>query len=236
MKRFGLVIAVCAVGLAARTIAATVWIPHAERAADVRSDPDHYGGLAASLIDRGELGFDPPGASPTTLRGPGFPAWLAIGMAAGRSVRWLGLWASLPGIITAVCIAIMLQRSHGGTAAITGGLIAATHPLSCFVSGRLLPDEFYGALLFIGLVAWRAATNVRRTYDLVGWSAAAGVAIGIASLTRVTAVGVLAILAIVSLSSGGGGGVHASHWRSSSAPRFFRLGPGSRGRLSSAVV
>jgi 4-amino-4-deoxy-L-arabinose transferase-like glycosyltransferase len=145
---------VCAVGLAVRLLFATVVVPHLERRANVAPDPDRYADLAGSLLDRGELGFSPPGASPTSLRGPAFPSWLAVGMLlGGRSSRWVSLWASVPGLLAAAAVFIALHRSHGQRAALVGGLLCAAHPLSCFVSARVLPDEFYGALLLLGLLA-----------------------------------------------------------------------------------
>ena len=92
------IVTVCVVGLAVRLLFATVLVPRLEHRANVAPDPDRYAELAASLIDRGELGFNPPGASPTSLRGPAFPSWLAAGMlAGGRSERWVAFWASVPG-------------------------------------------------------------------------------------------------------------------------------------------
>lgn len=172
-------------------------MPELEAKARIGSDPDRYAELAASLLDRGELGFAPPGASPTSVRGPVFPAWLALGMLASRSARWIGFWASLPGLAAAVAIAHVLSRSPGKPAALVGGLIAAAHPLSCFVSARLLPDEVYGALLAMGVLAGIASLR-----SGPGWAVAAGAAFAAASLTRLTALGVLAVLVVMGLAAG----------------------------------
>ena len=170
-----------------------------ERRSNVTPDPDRYAELAASLIDRGELGFSPPGASPTTVRGPAFPAWLALGMlAGGRGPGWISFWSSVPGLIAAAVIFFVLHRSHGRRAALVGGLLCAVHPLSCFVSARVLPDEFYGALLLLGLVSigdtplfsYKAVSGElckkKGSVPYVN-AAIAGVFLSVAALTRATA-------------------------------------------------
>lgn len=194
-------VSVVAAGVAVRLLFAMVLVPHLERRANVAPDPDRYADLAASLIDRGELGFSVPGASPTSLRGPAFPAWLAAGMlVGGRSASWIAFWASLPGLIAALAIAVVLRRSHGPTAGLAGGLLCAAHPLACFVSARLLPDEFYGAALLAGLVAWHSSLRSARTLRMLGWAALAGVLLSAASLTRATALCVVfALVATVGL-------------------------------------
>ena len=181
-------VTVGAVGLAVRLLFATVAVPQLERQTHVAADPDRYADLAAGLLDRGELGFSPPGASPTSLRGPAFPAWLAAGMiVGGRSPGWVSFWASLPGLIAALAIAFLLTRSHGPLAGLTGGLLAAAHPMACFVSSRVLPDEFYGAALFCGLAAWWRSQRSDGNPKAMGWGALAGALLSVATLTRVTA-------------------------------------------------
>ena len=189
------IVAVFTVGLVVRLLFATVLVPRLERGANRGPDADHYAELAKSILDRGELGFDPPGASPTSLRGPGFPAWLAAGMLiGGRSPGWIAFWASVPGLAAALAIAGMLGRSHGRTAGLLGGLLCAAHPLACFVSARVLPDEFYGGALFLGLAAWSCSSGAERSARGLVWASAAGVLLSVASLTRVTAVFVLIVL------------------------------------------
>jgi 4-amino-4-deoxy-L-arabinose transferase-like glycosyltransferase len=191
------IVTVCAVGLAVRLLFATVIVPRLEHRANVGSDPDRYAELAASLLDRGELGFNAPGASPTSLRGPAFPSWLAAGMfAGGRSARWLAFWVSVPGLMAALALVIMLGRSHGRSAGIAAGLLCAAHPLACFVSARVLPDEFYGAFLLLGLMAWQRSMRSVREQHVLAWAALAGVLLSAASLTRVTAVGAVLLLVV----------------------------------------
>ena len=191
-------VTVLAIGFAVRLLFATVLVPRLEERANIASDPDRYADLATSILDRGELGFSPPGATPTTVRGPAFPAWLALGMLAGRSPRWISLWSSIPGLIAAAAIFLVLDRTGGRRAAIVGGLLCAIHPLSCFVSARVLPDEFYGAVLLLGLLAV-GGTSVLGTKprDPIVSAAIAGVFLSVAALTRSTAALIMGALVIV---------------------------------------
>jgi 4-amino-4-deoxy-L-arabinose transferase-like glycosyltransferase len=191
-------VTVCVVGLAARLLFATVLVPYFEQRARVAPDPDRYADLAASLLDRGTLGFSPPGASPTSLRGPAFPSWLAAGLAVGgRSDRWIALWASIPGLIASLALAAALRKTHGPRAGLIGGLLCAAHPLACFVSARVLPDEFYGSLLILALLTFHQSSEAGSTRRIVLWASLTGVLLSAAAMTRATALVVL--VAIVAL-------------------------------------
>lgn len=197
-----IVLVVALTGLAVRVVAGTVVVPRLERGERLGPDADRYAELAASLLDRGTLGFDPPGASPTTVRGPAFSSWLAGGMlAGGRSPGWLAIWAALPGCIAATVVAAVLARSHGAFAGLAGGLIAAAHPLAVFASARLLSDEAYGACLLLALIAWRRA--VRAEAPRWGWAALAGGLLAAASLTRPTGLAVAALVIAWTLATAG---------------------------------
>ena len=188
-----IVLVVALTGLAVRIAAGTVVVPRLERGERLASDADHYAELAASLVDRGTLGFDPPGASPTTVRGPAFSCWLAGGMLAfGRSPGWLAIWASIPGCLAASVLAAVLARSFGPAAGLAGGLIAAAHPLAVFASARLLSDEAYGACVLLALLAWRRA--IRSAESSPGWAVLAGGLLAAASLTRPTGLAVAALV------------------------------------------
>jgi hypothetical protein len=117
----------------------------------------------------------------------------------GRSEGWVAFWACVPGLLAAAAIAALLARSYGRNAGLAGGLLCAAHPLACFVSARALPDEFYGAALLLGLVAWQSSLRSPRIWHVVGWGGLAGALLASASLTRVTAVGVLILLVVSGL-------------------------------------
>lgn len=150
--------AVLIAGLLWRVAVCFVVVPAWEARVGVGWFPDHYHDLAKTLIDQGTLGFGDAGATPTTLRGPGFPIWLALGLLAGGSAPgWLGFWTGLPGLLAAVLVAGLLARRYGNLAAIAGGLTAAMHPLPTIISARAMSDEFHAALGWCALVASAAA-------------------------------------------------------------------------------
>ena len=90
----------------------------------------------------------------------------------------------------------MLGRSHERSAGLAAGLLCAAHPLACFVSARVLPDELYGAALFLGLLAWQRSMRSVREPHVLGWAALAGLFLSAASLTRVAALGVVLMLVV----------------------------------------
>jgi hypothetical protein len=129
------------------------------------------------------------------VRGPAFPAWLAAGLTISRARPWIALWSEIPGELAAIGVSLLLMRTHGSRAALWGGLLVAANPLALFASARLLPDEFYGTVLIGGMAAWTQAFRDGDRWTL--WSIVSGVLLGVAALTRVTAVGVLGLLIVM---------------------------------------
>ena len=186
------------IGLVLRVVAAFWIVPAWEEAAGVAAAPDGYPGLARSLVDDGVLGYPPPGASPTTARGPGSPAWLAAGIVVGtEGTRWLALWGSLPGLLGGALLAWLLTSRFGTAAGVVGGTVAVAHPLSLFVAARAMGDDFYGALGFFALVCVAVAAERSDARGFFPWMAAAGVLLAAQMLTRAT--GVLTLLAVVAI-------------------------------------
>lgn len=182
-----------AVSLAARAAAGIVYVP-AWESRGIAAFPDRYPVLAASLLDRGEFGYAPEGATPTTARGPGFALWLALGMAAGgRSQGWIALWASLPGALAAGLVARLLLRDAGPAAALVGGLLAGLHPLAVFTSARGMSDEFVGALL-LAATALALREGEAEHERALRSALVAGALLAVAILARATAI--LALVAI----------------------------------------
>lgn len=149
--------------------------------------PDSYPTLARTLLDEGTLGYGPEGATPTTVRAPGFPAWLAAGMLLGGGAPpWTGFWGGLPGLLVAAWIAFELSRRFGAFAGMAGGGIAALHPLSALISARSMADEFTGALGMAGLLAWAHALRGREASRAWLWTGAAGLLLAVHGVTRVS--------------------------------------------------
>ncbi|HEX5045404.1 MAG TPA: hypothetical protein VFV75_21110 [Candidatus Polarisedimenticolaceae bacterium] len=195
----GVLLAVAAVRLLAATVLVPAWEAKTHRA----PFPDHYPALARSLVEEGTLGFQGAGAPITTTRGPGFPAWLALPLLAGRGGdRVLAWWATLPGLLGAALAAWACMRFGARPLALASpaaAALAGLHPLPVFTSSRGMADEFCGVLGLAGLVAWRCAETSARGRWL--WAGVSGLALGAAMLTRATALLFLVALGAVALLS-----------------------------------
>lgn len=166
---------VAVICLALRAVISFAIVPTWEKNAGIGPFPDAYPALASTLLQQGQLGFGEIGATPTTTRGPGFPAWLALGMlAGGQSSGWLGFWTGLPGVAVAALIAAWLARRYTGFSGLIGGLAAGLYPLSLLASARTMSDEIYGAFGFAALAAAMMAFGERSSRNSLGWAAIAG--------------------------------------------------------------
>lgn len=163
-----------------------VWIvPAWERARNLQPFPDNYPGLARSLLERQEFGYGPgEGAERTTVRGPGFPLWLALGMLlGGGNGRWLGFWSAVPILIVAPLLAVRARRRYGRLAAGCAFVFLAFHPLPGVLTARSMSDEFYAACGFGAIFLW--ARTVRSSGVRSAWAGgAAGALLAMTMLTR----------------------------------------------------
>ena len=197
-RRAQVVLLVLLAGLAVRAAAALALKPAWEAGVGVPPSPDSYPELARSLLENGSLGFAPPSAGVTTARGPGFPAWLAVGMlVVGSDLRWLALWASLPGACAAAWVAAAAAARLGRIGGLTAGLIAACHPLPVLVAGQLMSDDFFAATGWCGIAALCGAMGSNRRRWL--WASTSGAMFAWHILTRangiLTLIGAIAALA-----------------------------------------
>ncbi len=184
-RRF--LVAVVLVLLAWRAFVCLGFVPWWEARANVAPAPDAYPALARSLLERHELGYLDQGASPTTIRTPVFPGWLALGMLlGGDEPHRLALWASLVPIAAGAWLALAARRRWGTLAGWTAAAVAVLHPLPTLVTGRVMSDEFAGALGMLGLLAWVTAGERREGAGRAapGWAFAAGLLLGAHALAR----------------------------------------------------
>jgi hypothetical protein len=184
-------------GLAWRILFCLVLVPAWEASSRMAPSADAYDVLARSLLERHEFGYAPFGASPTTVRGPAFPVWLAAGMVVlGHGGRLLGLWGGLPGLAVGALIAWLAARSFGLLAGVVAGAVALLHPLPSLNACRILSDDFYAALGCVSLVAWylalRSGLRTRRGYR---WALVAAILLGVHMLSRST--GLLTLFAVL---------------------------------------
>ncbi len=194
--------AILLLGLVMRLVTSLWLVPAWEQRAGLASTPDHYPNLALSLIDRHELGYLNEGASPTTIRGPGYPLWLAAGMACGfADTRWLGIWTALPMIVLTALFAVWLAHRLGARYALLFAGVVLLHPLPAFISARTMSDEFYAALGLAAVWGWvvaRSASSARTRWLLV---IGCGALVSLQLLTRSTGLVTMGAIFVFTLST-----------------------------------
>lgn len=183
-------------------LAAALWrlllcwlvVPWWETSSNIAPTPDAYPTLARSLLHQHVLSYLPLDGQPTTARGPGFPAWLALGMLiGGEDPRWLGFWGGLPGLLLGALVANLAARRFGMMAGAVSATVAVAHPLPSLIAARVMGDDFYAALGCAGLLAWNRVLQKDGQRRARWWVALAGALIGLQMLTRST--GLLTLLA-----------------------------------------
>ncbi len=113
-------------------------------------DEMDYLGLAQRLVELGHYTQD--GIAPTASRPPGYPAFLAIGIALGAGTQTLR-------IMNFVCLAasiLLLYRLTGRIGGPLAGAIAAalalSYPLFFYAAGTLYPQTLASTLFLLALV------------------------------------------------------------------------------------
>lgn len=172
-------LAIGALGLAVRT----AYVLVARPVIPFLSDGQTYHLLAKALADgRGYIApfdwFFHQQVRPTAQFGPAHPSMLAITTLLGASsVRAQQLTLGLVGSVTPVLTALLAGRiTCRPRAALAAGLVAAVHPMLFGSDGALMSETLYALL---GLVVVLALLQPGRW-----WSLLAGVAVGLAVLTR----------------------------------------------------
>lgn len=144
----------------------------------------HYARLAEHLAaGQGFVLSTPTGLRPTAFFAPGYPLALAalispLGSAA-RAAHALNLASAA---LAAMCAAALGYRIAGSRGGYFAGLSYALAPGAALWSAATMPETLVGALL-VGAVA-AALKPVLSTRARIGWSAAAGLLVGAAALTR----------------------------------------------------
>jgi len=189
-----LALTLLAAGFLWRLALALFLVPAWESAAGVGSTPDAYPLLARSIVEDGTLGYGEAGASPTTVRGPGFPLWLAPAvLVGGTDPRWMGVWGAIPGLLVGSLVGWLAALRHGRAAGWVAGGVALLHPLPSVISARAMGDDFYAALGAAGAIAWWTALRPGRSPWR--WTAVSGALLAAVVLTRSS--GLLVVAACV---------------------------------------
>jgi 4-amino-4-deoxy-L-arabinose transferase-like glycosyltransferase len=168
---------------AAVAVAVRLGVAWACAEAGAFADMIQYHERAVHLVSAGAL-------FPDALRGPGYPAWLAAAYAVGGVSLWSARVANAAagGVLT-VLTGWLAVRAGAGERAWLAAAIVALYPSMVLSAVYVMPDGLYAtfAVLTLLLVRHRA----------VAFSAAAGLAAGVAMLTR--SVGLTLVAAAIAL-------------------------------------
>jgi 4-amino-4-deoxy-L-arabinose transferase-like glycosyltransferase len=181
------IIAILALALLVRIAAMVAAFGHG-----LASDPADFARHASSL-SRGD-GYPDSlvTGGPTAIRPPGFPFLVAGVFAAGEGVRAVLLVQALLGTLIVGLIASIARELWGTRRGLVAGALAAVFPPLVVVGATLFSEPLFVALELTAILAvlrWR-----RRPRPML--LVLAGVAVGLAILTRTTGVLVLLPLAL----------------------------------------
>lgn len=163
-------------------IAARLGVSAASADAGVFADMAQYHERALALLATGTL--------PDALRGPGYPALLAIAYALGGPTFWTARVANaiLGGLLTSLT-GVVAARAGAGPRAWVASAIVALYPALVLSSVYLMPDTLYAllALAALLLVRHRAAP----------FAAPAGVVAALSILTRSVGLSLIGVSVVI---------------------------------------
>lgn len=163
----------------------------------LHSDPSEYLTLGKNLRSHGAFSFGAPHKwgedgriwtegpfTPVLSRAPLYPLIIA-GLWNGTAipVRAIRIFQAILGASVVFPIWSMLKTFSGARSALCGALLVAAWPLSVHLAGHIMSETIFTALVTFATWFWSR-----------GWSAATGVTLGLATLTR--PVGLMLLIAI----------------------------------------
>lgn len=155
--------------------------PHIKVPLNLNPDPDKCGELASNIAEgKGYVYDDSP--QPVIDRGPVYPYLVAIMffISDDESIRIVQVFQALCHGATVFMVFVIAARLFGRQAGVGASFVCAIHPMLIWYTARLWIETVHS--LVVVLVAWSvihlfAGPSYRRAF-------AAGLAIGIASLTK----------------------------------------------------
>jgi Dolichyl-phosphate-mannose-protein mannosyltransferase len=210
-EHFGIHLGLIALlALALRVVYLLLLAPPAIRAAD---DTFYYAFVSEQIVQGhgfvvGHGSFLRPGfhLEPTAGHPPLYPLVLAglreLGITSPEHLLWLG---PVTGTVTVVGLGLLGNALGGPRIGLLAALFAAVYPLLIVPDGALLSETLYGPTI----VAVLATALALGRHPRVGWAAALGAAIGVATLVRSEALGLVVLLAVPLAWRGPGGSARA---------------------------
>jgi 4-amino-4-deoxy-L-arabinose transferase-like glycosyltransferase len=178
-------------------LAVIVATPHLALSADPKDYDRHARSIAT--VARYPTSSVDSARGPTAIRPPGFPYLLgAVYAVTDHSVTAGRVLQAVLGALVVMLVALIAVELFGVGAAGAAGLLAAVFPPLIIDGITLLSEPLFVAL---ELAALYAVLRWRRTRGF-GWVALAGIATGLALLTRANALAVLVVLAFAAREGG----------------------------------
>ena len=153
-------------------------VVHGDPEVFVQADTNSYVRPARMLVERGR--FESPGGRPETLRTPGYPLLLTIGVLADRLIATTIVVQILLGAGTVFVVALLARR-WTPQAAVWAAAFYALDPLSVFYVSTLLTETLFTAVFVAHLYA---LVRVLEGPQRLAWSTAAGVLAAAATFVR----------------------------------------------------
>jgi len=173
------------------------------------NDAGSYLTLASEVAKTGDYSLSHnPGSGaggtrgPSAYFGPGYPYFLAlVDIVDGHETRRGGaiqparVSQAVLGTITVALIGLVALELFGETAGLIALVLAAVYPVLIGLSGVLVAENLLTPLILAAVYAGLRVGRAHRTRSALGWTAAAGILTGLATLTHEN--GVLIILPLI---------------------------------------
>lgn len=130
-------------------------------------------------------GFSIEPGNPTPIRAPLYPAMLSVVyLIAGHSITAAVLIQSVLGALTCVCVFILSRHLFGIRIAFLAGLLSALYPVTIAYGATLLSETLFTFLFVLSILLIFFSFNSIS----LPFSFAAGITLGLATLTRPTTI------------------------------------------------
>lgn len=113
-------------------------------------DEEEYLRLARGILEQGAYTLD--GSTPTAFRPPGYPGFLALGMALGLGSEGLRILQFFLLAGSVLLLRALTERMAGRSAGALSAIMAVVYPIFIYAAGTLYPQTLSTTLFLLGLL------------------------------------------------------------------------------------